>query len=214
MVESSSTRASLLIRLKDPRDEQAWTEFVDIYEPLILAIARRRGVRGADADDLAQEVFIAVASAIDRWNSGPSRGSFRAWLFVVARNLTVDLMEARRKHVQGSGKTDARLLLEEIPERSSADSEFDIEYQRRLFGWAAQKVQCQFTDAAWQAFRMSAIEGRSGAEVADALGTTVGTVYYYKSMVMARLRREIERLEDRLQSDREKTGDANEFDRL
>jgi hypothetical protein len=78
MVETPSTRASLLIRLRDPRGERAWAEFVEIYEPLVLGLARRHGLRGADADDLAQEVFVAVASAIGRWeldpaHHGPSR---------------------------------------------------------------------------------------------------------------------------------------------
>jgi dipeptidyl aminopeptidase/acylaminoacyl peptidase len=75
MVETPNTRASLLIRLRDPRDERAWSEFVDIYEPFVLKLVYRRGLRGADADDLAQEVFVAVAAAIGRWDLDPARGS-------------------------------------------------------------------------------------------------------------------------------------------
>jgi RNA polymerase sigma factor (sigma-70 family) len=196
MVETPSTRASLLIRLRDPRDERAWAEFVDIYEPLVLGLARRRGLRGADADDLAQEVFAAVASAIGRWDLDPARGSFRGWLFRVARNLTVDLLAARQRQPRGTGDTDARRLLEEVPDRQGPDSDlFDDEYRRRLFDWAAGRVRGEFSPAAWRAFWMAGVEGRAGAEVAGALGTSVGTVYYYKSTVMARLRREIERVE-------------------
>jgi RNA polymerase sigma-70 factor (ECF subfamily) len=198
MGETPNTRASLLIRLRDPRDERAWSEFVDIYEPLVLSLARRRGLRGADADDLAQEVFSAVAAAIGRWDLDPARGSFRGWLFTVARNLTVDLLATRRRQPRGTGETDARRLLEEVPDRPDADSTlFDDEYRRRLFDWAAGRVRGEFTEPAWHAFWMAGVEGRSGAEVAAALGTTVGTVYYYKSTVMARLRRAIEQVEGR-----------------
>ena len=198
MSETPITRPSLLIRLRDPRDERAWEEFVDIYEPLVRGLARRRGLRGADADDLTQEVFRAVASAIGRWDPDPARGSFRGWLFGVARNLTADLLAAGRRQPRGTGETDARQLLEAIPDRPVADPElFEGEYRRRLFDWAAGRVRGEFPEAAWRGFWMSGVEGRPAAEVASALGTTVGTVYYYKSTVMARLRREIERVEGR-----------------
>jgi RNA polymerase sigma-70 factor (ECF subfamily) len=196
MVETPSTRASLLIRLRDPRDERAWAEFVEIYEPLVLGLARRRGLQGADADDLAQEVFCALASAIGRWEPDPARGSFRGWLFRVARNLTVDLLTVRKWQPRGSGGTDARRLLEEVPGPTGEDTElFDDEYRRRLFDWAAGRIRGEFPESAWRAFWMAGVEGRSGADVAETLGTTVGTVYYYKSTVMARLRREIEHVE-------------------
>src|SRR5262245_6671851 len=57
MPDAMSTRQSLLVRLLDPRDQAAWTEFVEIYEPLIQRLARSRGLQRADADDLAQDVF-------------------------------------------------------------------------------------------------------------------------------------------------------------
>jgi len=37
-----------LVRLKVPRDERAWVEFVEIYEPLIYRLARRKGLQEAD----------------------------------------------------------------------------------------------------------------------------------------------------------------------
>jgi RNA polymerase sigma-70 factor (ECF subfamily) len=64
-----------------------------------------------------------------------------------------------------------------------------------LLGWAADRVRGEFSDATWQAFWRAGVEGQSAREVADSLGLSVGTVYQYKSRVMARLRHEIEQVE-------------------
>src|SRR5436305_7921335 len=103
MTDSPATRQSLLVRLRDPKDGQAWAEFVAIYSPLIDRLARAKGFQAADAADLAQEVFRAVAGAIDRYDPDPARGSFRGWLFKIARNLLVNLLASQRRHPRGSG---------------------------------------------------------------------------------------------------------------
>src|SRR5439155_20638678 len=86
MAEFPPTRASLLVRLRDPRDEQAWAQFVDLYAPLIYGYARKQGLQDADAADLSQEVFRAIAGAVGRLEYDPARGSFRNWLFTVVRH--------------------------------------------------------------------------------------------------------------------------------
>src|ERR1700719_4533420 len=85
MAEIPPTRASLLVRLRDPRDEAAWAEFVDLYAPLIYGYARKQGLQDADAVDLSQEVVSAVAAAVGRLEYDPGRGTFRRWLFTIVR---------------------------------------------------------------------------------------------------------------------------------
>ena len=75
MDEVPDTRPSLLVRLCDPEDECAWTEFTAIYSPLIYRLACRKGFQDADAQDLVQEVLRAVAAAIERWDPDPCQGA-------------------------------------------------------------------------------------------------------------------------------------------
>ena len=58
MATTPNTRASLIARLSDSQDIQAWQEFVEIYLPLLYRLARRKGVQHADAEGLWQEVLM------------------------------------------------------------------------------------------------------------------------------------------------------------
>jgi len=196
MTDSSATRQSLLVRLKDPRDGQAWSEFVAIYTPLVDRLARANGLQAADAADLTQEVFRAVSGAIDRYDPDPARGSFRGWLFRIARNLMINLLAARRIRPQATGDSDVQELLERVPAPDGAETAlFDLEYRRRLFVWAAEQIRGEFRGSTWQAFWLTAVEGRTPRMAAEESGISVGAVYIAKSRVMARLRSVIELVE-------------------
>ena len=74
MADALLTRASLLARLGDPQDRAAWQQFVQLYGSLVYGFARQRGLQDADAADLTQEVFLAVARAMGRWRYDPQLG--------------------------------------------------------------------------------------------------------------------------------------------
>jgi RNA polymerase sigma-70 factor (ECF subfamily) len=193
MAELPPTRASLLVRIRDTHDKEAWRQFVQVYAPVLYAYARKRGVQDADAADLTQEVLRAVAAG--RLEYDPQRGSFCAWLFTVAHHKLYDFLARQRRHGQGSGDTGAQDMLEAQPAREEDSALWDQEYEQRLFNWAAEQVRGHFHDSTWRAFWLTAVEGKSGKEAAEALGITVAAVYLAKSRVMARLREEIQRLE-------------------
>jgi RNA polymerase sigma-70 factor (ECF subfamily) len=195
MGDSPSTQLSLLVRIRDVQDEQAWAEFVDIYAPLVYGLARKHGLQDADAADVAQEVLRAVVKALPGFVFDPQRGSFRGWLFTIAYNELRKLARARRRQAQGTGDTTAQQLLEEqlTPEEQSAL--WDQEYRQRLFAWAAQQVRPGFRPATWQAFWQTTVEGRDPGQVGAALGMSVGAVYIAKSRVLKRIKEQIEALE-------------------
>jgi RNA polymerase sigma-70 factor (ECF subfamily) len=195
MADSLLTRPSLLARIKDSADRQAWTEFVDLYAPVIHGYALKRGLQDADAADLTQEVLGAVARSAARLNYDPARGTFRGWLFRVVRNELADFGAARRRHGTGAGDTDVRRRLAEEPAPSEDELEaWEREYERQLFARACDQVRDDFQESTWQAFWMTAIEGRSGKEAAEFLRITTAAVYLAKRRVTERIKQQIEYL--------------------
>ena len=196
MQTSPETRPSLLLRLRNPQDEQAWREFLEIYEPLIERLARRRGLQHADARELVQEVLLAVSGAIDRWDPDEAKGSFRGWLSTITRNLTINLLKREGRHARGTGDSEFARLMNEQPDPVGENTAlFDLEYRRRLFQFAAEHVQEQFEVATWQAFWKTSVEQQPLVDVCEELGMSRGAIYVARSRVMAKLRKHIEKLE-------------------
>ena len=99
------TRNSLLLRIQDPSDRDAWDEFSTIYSPVAFRIARSHGFQDADAEDLAQRMMIAVSHAIGRWEADPDRAKFRTWLSRVIRNAIIDELRSKRPDAPAGGSS-------------------------------------------------------------------------------------------------------------
>ena len=196
MVESPATRASLVLRLRDTADREAWQQFVDVYSPLVYGYLRRRGIQDSDAADLMQDVLRSVASAADRLDYDPQRGSFRGWLFTITRNKMNTFLSRQRRQARGTGDSATQALLEEGTARSDdAEAQWDQEYQRRVFQWAAEQVRADFGEGNWQAFWLSAVEGKSAKDISATLNMSVGAIYVAKSRVLARIKETVQQLE-------------------
>jgi RNA polymerase sigma-70 factor (ECF subfamily) len=197
MEEAPATRASLLLRIRDEQDHGAWQEFIRLYGPVVYRYARKRGLQDADAADLVQEVFRSIAGAIGRWDYDPGRGKFRGWLFTITRNKIYSFLEARKRKAIGAGDSDANERLEAHAD-PSADGveEWDREYERQLFARAADQVKAEFADSTWQAFWMTAVDGKNPKDVARELKTSPGAVYVSKSRVLSRLREMVKQYQE------------------
>jgi RNA polymerase sigma-70 factor (ECF subfamily) len=182
------TRNSLILRLPDKRDVEAWYQFVSIYEPLVYRLARARGFQDADARDVVQEVLIAVARAVERWEPNAERGRFRDWLFRIARNLMVNFLTRRKHRPIGTGDSGiAELLVQQCDPTCEELATFELEYRREVFHWAAEQVRRQVKPRTWRAFWMSTMEGASIRDTAQALNMSCGAVRIARSRVMGRL---------------------------
>jgi RNA polymerase sigma-70 factor (ECF subfamily) len=195
MADLPVTRSSLLLRLRDLTDADAWREFARVYGPVVYHYGRKRGLQDADAEDLTQSVLQAVADAIGRLDYDRERGSFRGWLFTLAHRKLCDLKARRRRQAQGTGDSDVQAQLNAHPATADDEALWQREYEKRLFDWAAEQAKGEFQEATWRAFWLTGVERRSGQDAAEALGMSVAAVYVAKSRVLARLRELVEQLE-------------------
>ncbi len=191
MAEIPPTRASLLVRLRDPRDQVAWQEFIDLYAPLVYHYARKQGLQDADAADLSQEVLVAVAGAVGKFEYDPACGAFRNWLFTVVRRKLLAWRRTQAVRAHGSGDTGVQRLLEQCP-AGDVQADWDADFEERLFVWACDQVRRGVTDLTWQAFWRTAVEGQRGKKVAADLGLSVAAVYQARGRVFAKLKEAIE----------------------
>lgn len=196
MADIPPTRASLLLRLRNPQDEVAWTEFVEIYAPVIYGYARKRGLQDADAVDLSQEVISAVAGAVGKLDYDPRRGCFRSWLFTVVRRKLSSWRRAQRIRPRGSGDSSTQQLLEQCATPADLEAEWEAEWQQRLYAWACEQVRRDVTPTTWQAFWRTAIEGQPGKCVAKDLGVSVAAVYLARRRVTVRLKELVQSVQE------------------
>ena len=186
-MESPETRQSLIARLNDARDAAAWMEFCAIYEPTVYRIARKFGLQDADAREVTQEVLLLVSRKIHGFELTRD-GRFRGWLARIARNSTVDLIRRRRVSVVGGSEFNRRVA--EVPTLDEQDEreEFELEARRQQFRWAADQVRHLVNANTWQAFWLSAVDGKPGEEIAKRLGMSVGAVYVARCRVLAKVK--------------------------
>jgi RNA polymerase sigma factor (sigma-70 family) len=195
------TRNTLIARLPNTLDGEAWEQFVDIYRPLVFRLARSKGFQDADAHEIAQEVMVAVAGAAERWEPDPQKGRFRDWLFRIAQNLMIKYLTRRKYRSFAAGNSDVNAILSNHPAGEVDPSILALEHRRELFRWAAERVQKQVAERTWQAFWKTSVEGVGSRQVAEELGMTVGAIHIACSRVRKRIRDEIKPFEETYDAD-------------
>jgi RNA polymerase sigma-70 factor (ECF subfamily) len=188
--DPSRTSPSLLIRLRDPGDQEAWGKFHDRYTPMIRGWCRHWFPR--EADDMVQEVLTRLVDCLRDFEYKPAKGRFRGYLKTVTHRLMSDL---KRRRAYASMIGDEELLIE-IEARQDLQDRLAAMFDLERLEQAKERVRERVADHTWSAYVETAERGRKPAEVARELGMTVGAVFQAKHKVITHLRREIESLED------------------
>ncbi|MFO7904938.1 MAG: RNA polymerase sigma factor [Planctomycetota bacterium] len=195
MENSQDTRHTLLARIRDRDDRDAWRQFIEIYTPLVYGLLRRRGLQSADATDVTQDVFRSVMNSIGDFRGNERPGAFRSWLTKVTRSRLLDFVEKRSRQEQAAGDTQVLSLLHQQPAQDTDEEMLEREYKWRIFELASGRIRGKFQESTWEAFWQTNVLGRSTQDVANALGMSAGAVYIARSRVLARLKEQIAQLE-------------------
>ena len=199
----SGTRVSLLGRLRrDPANQAHWAEFVGHYGAKVYSWSRRWGLQEADAQDVTQDVLLRLAEKMRDFAYDPAR-SFRGWLRTLAQHAWSDFVSSRQRPGLGSGDSQVAQLLSTVAARQDLLSRLEEEFDRELLELAIAKVRLRVAPQTWEAFRLTALEGLSGAEAAGRIPMQVAQVFVAKRRVQLLLQAEVARLEEGGRHDKE-----------
>jgi RNA polymerase sigma-70 factor (ECF subfamily) len=192
MSRESATSLSLLQRIRNG-DAAGWRRAVELYTPLVYHWCQRRGVEGADADDVVQEVFQAAAAGIGDFRRERAGDTFRGWLRGIARHKVLAHWRSRSRQPNAPGGSSALERIQQVPEPEGADAEdaADAVEMSALFHRALDLLHGEFEPRTWQAFWRTAVDAQSAPDVGKELGMTANAVRMARSRVLHRLREEL-----------------------
>jgi RNA polymerase sigma-70 factor (ECF subfamily) len=186
-----TTSVSLLQRLRQPGEEEAWNRLVELYTPLLFYWARRVGLGEEDAADLVQEVFTVLIQKLPEFTYDPNQ-SFRGWLRTITLNKWRD---SRRRRIPAPVPAD-QATLAQLAQPCAAEAFWEAEYRQQLVGRALELMQAEFQPTTWKACWDVVVVGKPVAEVARELNMSLDAVYAAKSRVLRRLRQGLDGLLD------------------
>jgi RNA polymerase sigma-70 factor (ECF subfamily) len=184
------TRASLLIRLRDAADAEAWSTFHEVYVPLIYRFCRARGLQDSDAADVSQEVLVRVVKDIRSFDYRPEKGRFRDWLGAITRARMARFFKKSLRRREETGRDDDGYGGDE-PQSPAVSALWDDEFNSHVLRMALDRARPHFEPATWRLFERAWIEHHAAADVAAELGVPIQAVYVAKSRVLKRLREEV-----------------------
>ena len=194
MEDQYNTRATLLYRVKEQRDEDSWSEFVQFYKQYIYLICRRMELNHHDAEDVVQSVIIKLWDKLPSFNYDYNK-CFRAWLSVITANMVRDfLRKKQRKPVMDQ-------LEGEYCNNSFAITQSEIEeiaeeeWQNYVMTLAMNKIKEQFSEKIINIFH-ELNKGSSLTKVSEIYDLPPNTISVYKRRIMRALTKEIYRLEE------------------
>jgi RNA polymerase sigma factor (sigma-70 family) len=196
------TRVSLLNRLRDLEDSRSWDVFVAQYQQRVISIARSRGLRNHEAEEVAHEVFKRVARTIGTYQARPHPGSFRSWLFQLTRWRVTDQLRERHKspaepmgsrfpHRSSDDNNQCPPTIERIPAAEEHEDAFEAESRQHLIAALLKRAQSVVPPRQLQIFQMLILDEVPPSRVAQIFGMSAAAVYVIKHRVTARLREEL-----------------------
>jgi RNA polymerase sigma-70 factor (ECF subfamily) len=183
------TRSTLLIEVRDPANARAWGEFVALYEPLLTAYIRQKGLGAEDTRDVVQEVFARLVKNLPDFELDRRRGRFRTWLWQVCQSALADWARQRRRQARSENAWLDRLSEPRAASEADLDGEWAAMHRRRILSFALETVRARSQPKSWACFERHLLQRRPSAEVAGEVGLTVAAVNANCSRVLARVRK-------------------------
>lgn len=184
-----TTRASLLQRVKDPRDEESWRQFYHIYQPLLYRYSRARGLSREAAEEVTQQCLAVLTEKMPTFEYSREKGGFKYWLRRIVNNKIIDYFKKRRLPVARSAD-----LRQAQQRETSPDELWEQQWQKKHLQYCLKLIKPEVAATTYQAFQYHVLCGWSVQKVAETFKISVDQVYTAKSRVTRRLRAKMREL--------------------
>jgi RNA polymerase sigma-70 factor (ECF subfamily) len=161
----------------------------DRHGATVLGLALRIVGDRSAAEDVLQETFWRVWKNAETFQ--PQRGSFKSWLFRIARNLAIDVYRRRNVRPQTlAGDDDNASLLDQTPD---PDMDVASQAQSALENKQIRNALTSLPGAQRQIIELAYFHGMTRQEIAEATGEALGTIHTRARLALQKLREELER---------------------
>lgn len=185
-----TTSRTLLERLRDPADEDAWSRFLELYAPLLESWARAQGLSQADAEEVRDQCLARVFQRLPAFEYERARGGFQPWLYTLARGRVIDWLRRRREP-----QPDTRELGALSDPGPGPDELWERTWRREHLRYALAEVRRREPPRSFHVFELLLQDGLSVAEVCERTGLNANQVYKAKARVLERVRAVLARLD-------------------
>ncbi len=199
--DSLQTRASLLVRLRDLDDAESWNQFYRTYERAVRGLAKKRGLTEAEAEEVAQEVFKRIAETIHSFEPASRAGSFRRWLYQLARWRADDKLRERGRLVVeplSDPTTGIENSIQRIAAPDDVEEALETDARRQLIRVALDRLKQRVNPRDLQIFQLLIVDEWTVAKVAKFFRLTPASIYVVRHRVGRQLRVELASIQKRL----------------
>ena len=196
MASTGKTRQTLLNKIKDQYDENAWQEFVLYYRPYIYRIIQNHyKINNTEREDVIQEVLLVAWKKLPEFEYSPEKGRFRSWLGRVTTNTC--LAYYRKNNKNEASLENEHFLDDQKAVPPEIEAVYQEEWERHITETAWNNICSKFEDKVIEVFNRLT-SGEDGKKVAEETGLSINSVYVYKKRVLAAFQKEISYLDDEL----------------
>ena len=189
-----TTRPSLLLRIRDRSDDDAWRTFDAIYRPMLYRFAKSNTLSDADADDITQQCLAVISEKMAEFAYDRGEGKFKSWLRTMVNNRVRNLWRDRRERQADTGAF--RNLEQPGP---PPDEEFDRIWMQEHLWHCLRELQNEVEQPTYLAFQHYVVEQWPIERVCRELNMTPNNVYTIKWRLTEKVAAKMKTLVDGLE---------------
>ena len=186
------TRATLLGRLKDSKDQSSWQEFFDTYSKLIYGVARKAGLSEEESRDVLQTTIERVAEQLPRFRYDPRIGSFKGWLLNLTR---LEIVRRSLKRRPTPGRKIEKAAMDPETTAESVAGIWETAWQNNMLDAAVANVKRRLDPKKYQIYDFCVNKNGAAEKAASMFSLTLEEARHAVESTTEMIAAEIKRLE-------------------